>query len=83
MVVSYDLRLTVGGILQKLGLGCCSTSLGTPLGALSLSLFQASQLWASFPMYSLKEKDVVVCSAENYAHLDILLEIIFTPFLTV
>ena len=59
--------LTVISIPQKLGLGCCDTSLGTPFGALSLSLSQASQLWASFPIYSMKEKDVVVYSAENYA----------------
>ena len=34
----------------------------------SLIISQASRLWASFPMYSTKEKDVIVYSAETNAH---------------
>ena len=34
----------------------------------SLIISQASRLWASFPMYSTKEKDVTVYSAETNAH---------------
>ena len=34
----------------------------------SLIISQASRLWASFPIYSTKEKDVTVYSAETNAH---------------
>ena len=49
----------------------------------SLIISQASRLWASFPIYSTKEKDVTVYSAETNAHHGHPKRLIFTPFLTV
>ena len=55
-------------VLQKLGLGCRGISSGSPFGGLRLFYSQTSRLWASFPIYSTKEKDVTVYSAETNAH---------------
>ena len=53
---------------RMIGLGCRGISSGSPFGGLRLFYSQTSRLWASFPMYSTKEKDVIVYSAETNAH---------------
>ena len=47
----------------------------------SLIISQASRLWASFPIYSTKEKDVTAYSVENYAHSGIQWDLFYPPSL--
>ena len=57
-----------GGCPPKVRVRMSRYSWGTPFGSPSLSSSQAFRLWASFPIYSTKEKDVTVYSAETNAH---------------
>ena len=68
MLVSYDLRLTVGGIPQKQGLGCSGSSRGH-LSVLFLYHYPKPLNYGHPSLcISLKEKDVAAYSVENYAH---------------
>ena len=67
-------------VLQKLGLGCRGISSGTPFGGLRLSFPKPLGYGHPSPIYSTKEKDVTVYSAETNAHHGHPKRLILHPF---